>query len=53
MKSRVVQLCIDVSIKSMVAILRLGCNQIMRVIVMIMIKYIVKVDKISEIKEWT
>jgi len=35
MKSRVVQLCIDVSIKSMVAILRLGCIQVIGEIVRI------------------
>jgi len=53
MKSRVVQLYIDVSTRNMMAILRLGCIQVNGEIIRIVTQYIVKKDKASEVKKWT
>jgi len=50
MKSRVVQLCIDVTTWSIVVILRLRRIQVKREIVRIVIGIVVKIDETLEIK---
>ena len=53
MTSRVVQLCIDMSIWSMAGILRLGRIQVKRRLLGLRLKYVVKVDKALKIEERT